>query len=270
MAITKKAKQPRGYEVQGIKYLELSEGVQPPLEAIAAPYLPVIEEDKLMETWFVIEAGQIVAFDMTALNSETKQVTNKKWLVQANGGAAQVVTYAANDVGEVIGIDSYNTGDPAAVAAAGAATKNIAANIPAGFAPYKFYTSAAEKIYHNFKLQHAVGFVTDYFIEVPLIYDTGATSTVQSTLETGHLVKPSTKGYPIKWVNGTDSVEQICGRCVRTDAIAVKDALDKVLVVPGLKLPGTGTSGKQLHEDVSLSGTSTKVTRKAKINITLL
>lgn len=271
MAITKRTKQPRGYEVQGIKFLELAEGVQPPLEAKPAPYLPFLEEDKLMEAWFVVEAGQIVAFDRTALNGETGQVTNKKWLVPANGGAAQTVTYAADDVGEVADIDEYNSGNVTVVAAAGAASKQIAANFPAGFAPYKYYSSSHPLVYRNFDLQPNVGFITDYFIEIPLIHDNDTVvGQEQSTLETGHLVQAGPLGWAVKWVNGSDSVEQICGRCVRTEAISVKDSLDKVLTVPGLSLPGTGTSGLQVHENVYLYGTTTLVSRKAKINITLL
>jgi len=269
MAISKRVKQPRGYEVQGIEYLELAEGVQPPLECIPAPYLAVVEEDKLFETWRVIQAGTIVAFDKTNFASETLQVTNKKWLVPANGGSDKTVTYAAADIDETIDIDSYEAANVEAVAAAGAATKQIAANFPAGFAPYAFFSSAAQLLYHNFKLQNTVGFITDYFIELPLVWDTGSTSVTQATLDTGHLVKPGASGEVVKWVNGNDSVDQIVGRCVRTDAIAVKDALNKVLTVPGLNLPGTGSSGRMLHENVYLRGTTTLVTRKAKINITL-
>lgn len=271
-SITKSAKSPRGYDVQGAKFLYVADGIQPPLELIPAWYLPVVEEDKLQEAWFVIKAGKIVALDRTLLNGETLTTTNRlnlKWLVLANGGAAQSITYAASDVGTVIDIDQLEAGDIDEVPAAATPTKQVAANFPAGFAPYNYYSSAHEKIYHNFKLQNTVGFITRGHIEIPLEYDTGATSVTQATLEVGHLVKPGANGEPVKFVHGSHSVDQIVGRAVQVLPISVVDALDKVLTVPGFRLPGTGTSGKQLHEDTNLVGTSNKVTRKVRINITL-
>ena len=270
MAITKVQKVPRGHDVQGIRYLEISEGVQPPMEAIPAYYLPVLEEDKLLEVWKVLRAGTIVAFDKTALNSETEQLTNKKWLVPANGGSATTVTYSADDVDLVLDIDELNSGAETLVAASGAASKSIAANFPAGFAPYDYYSSAIEKLYMNFTIQHRVGFLTDYLVEVPLIFDTGATSATQGTIETGCLVQPGADGEPVFFDPSSDSVDQVCGRVVRVDPVGVVDALDKVMTVPGFRLPGTGTSGKKLHEDVYLDGTSTKVARMARINIICL
>lgn len=276
MAIIKQTKQPRGYTVQDVKYLELSEGVQPPLEAIPAPYLATIEEDKYMESFYVVDAGQIVAFDQTLLGSEGTPTTNHKWVVPANGGTHQQIVYATNDVSQVVDLDSYisNPADPSAVAATKTTTGYVAANFPAGFAPYKYYTSAAQLIYRNFNLQSRVGFICDYFSEIPLIHDTGSSGTPsgqsQATVDTGHLLMAGPLGWAVKWISGSSSVEQIVGRCVRADAIAVTDSLDKVLTVPGLKLPGTATSGRQLHENVYLYGTTTLVSRKAKINITLL
>lgn len=272
MAITKRSKSDRIWQVQETKFLALSPGVQPPLESVPAPYLPFVKYDRAFDAWRVIEAGQIVAFDRSSLNGGA--VANLKWLVPANGGAAQVVTYSANDVSECADIDGYEAGVPAVVAAAGAASKNIAANIPAGFAPYDYFSGAHELVYHNFKLQGAVGFVTDYLIELPLEFDSGAAGVAQgqdqSTIVTGCLLKSGPLGWPVFWDPTTDTVDQIVGRAVRVDPITVKDALDKVVTVPGLALTGTGTGGRQTHENGYLLGTTTKVTRKVKINITLL
>ena len=269
--ITKASKVPRGYDVQGAKFLYIADGIQPPMEAIAARYLPVVEEDKIHESWFTVKAGNIVAFDKTLLDSETAPTkTNQKWLVLANGGTAQTVTYAADDVGVVLDIDELEAGNLKAVAGAGAASKQIAANIPAGFAPYNFYNSADELLLHNFKLQNTVGFLCRGLIELPLDHDTSSTVVTQATLDTGHIVASGASGEPIKWINGSTSVEQIVGRAVRVDGIAARDALDKVLTVPGFRLPGTGTSGRQLHEDVYLFGTTTLVSRRVRINITLV
>lgn len=271
-SITKATKVPRGYDVQGAKFLHISDGVQPPLESIPALYLPVVEEDKLLESWIVLKQGKIVALDKTALHSESGVSRNNlKWLVLANGAAAQTVTYTANDVGIVADIDELqDNGAIVAVTAAGAASKQIAANIPAGFLPYNAYNAAAEYVYHNFKLQNTIGFLCRGHIELPLDYDTGATSVTQATLDIGHLVKPGANGEPVKWVNGSDSVEQIVGRAVRVHGIEAKDALDKVLTVPGFSLPGTGTSGRKLHEHVYLAGTTDLVSRMVRINITLV
>lgn len=269
--ITKASKVPRGYDVQGAKFLYIADGIQPPMEAIAARYLPVVEEDKIHESWFTVKAGNIVAFDKTLLNSETAPTkTNQKWLVLANGGAAQTVTYAADDVGAVLDIDELEAGNLKAVVATGAASKQIAANIPAGFAPYNFYNTADELLLHNFKLQNTVGFLCRGLIELPLEFDTGADTDSQGTLDTGHIVASGVFGEPIRWINGSTSVEQLVGRAVRVDGIATRDALDKVLTVPGFRLPGTGTAGRQLHEDVYLFGTTVLVSRRVRINITLV
>lgn len=272
--VTKASKSPRGYDVQGAKFLYVADGIQPPLECIPAWYLPVGEEDKLQEAFFVIKAGVIVALDRTLLNAEvmTDNRLNQKWLVPANGAEAtgHAIAYTASDDNLTLDLDELDAGSIKVVlSTTRTVTKKIAVNFPAGFAPYNYYGSSAEKVFHNFKLQNTVGFITRGHIEIPLEYDTGATTVTQATLETGHLIRPGNNGEPVKWVSGTDSVEQIVGRAVRTDKIAAVDALDKVLTVPGFRLPGTGTAGRQLHEDVDLVGTTTKVSRKVRIDITL-
>jgi len=272
MAISKSNFAPRGYQVQQTKYLEVSDGLRPPLDAIPAEYLPVIEEDRYHELFFVIEAGQFVAFDQTSLNGGA--VDNENWLVPANGGAAQTVTYATDDISLVVDIDAIDAGAEALVTAAGAATKTIAANFPCGIAPQPYFSRAYLKAFHNVQPQDRVTFVARHLVEIPLRYDTGAVGVPagqsQATLLSGHLVMPGPLGWAVYFNPATDSIDQVAGRCVQVKTIAVVDALDKVQTVPGFNLPGTGTSGRQLHEDHFLLGTATNVTRKARINLMLL
>lgn len=277
MALTKTQKIPRGYEVQQTKYLELSEGKRPSLGQKVAPFLPVIEEDRYHEHFYVIESGQFVAFDQTSLNSGA--VDNSKWLVVANGGVAQALTYTSDCIDLVVDIDAYEAGDPTVVSAAGAATKNVAANFPLGVASQNYISGAYPLVRHNYDPQPFVPVLTRHLIEIPLLYDTGATKVArsgadpnndQATLLAGHLVMSGDGGWPVKWTSDS-SVEQIAGRCVHIRSWAVRDALDKVHTVPTFALPGTGTSGRQVHENQFLNGsTSTKISRLARINLMLL
>ena len=275
MALNKSQKIPRGLSVQSKKYLEVSQGDRPAIGATVAYYLPVIKEDKHLELWVTVEAGTIVAFDRTSLNGGA--VDNSNWLVPANGGNATTVTYGSNDINLTVDIDSIDSGSEAFVSSSGAATKTIAPNIPAGFAFYDYYAKQMEKAYFNTFPQPNVAFVCDYLIEVPLIYDTGASTVTQSGLASGDLVVAGANGEPVPFsmdltsnATAQASIEQIVGRCVQVKTISPVDSLDKVQTLPGLNLPGTGTSGRQLHEAVNLVGTSTLVSRKALINITLV
>jgi len=278
MAITKSQKIPRGYEVQPTRLRELGDGVSPSIQVFPAYYLPLVKEDKVHELWKVIEAGQIVAIDATSLHAS---VNNENWLVPANGAVATTLTYTTDDVAESTpDIDVLQSSGAYTAAAAGAASTTVAANLPAGFAVYDYYSKAVELVYHNTFPQPQVNFVTDYLFEIPLIFHAGdgAVGTTarssanpgdrQDSIAAGGLIQAGISGWPTRWTSAS-SVEQIVGRCVQVLTIGVKDALDKVHTVPGLSLPGTGTSGKQLHETYSLLGTSTDVVHKVRINITL-
>lgn len=279
MTISRTNRVPRGYEVQKDRYHYLSDGIAPALDLSAATFLPVVEEDKRHDLWFVVLAGQFVAKDQTSLNSGSYD--NTQMLVPANGLVAQTVTYTSDDVGLTLDIDQLNSGTEATVTAAGAATKTIAANYPAGMAPFKYYSKAFEKVYFNNFPQPNHVFITSGLVEVPLIFhgSDGATATdrasadpgtEQDTLDDGRLVMSGTGGYPVLWTSDS-SVEQICGRCIEVVTISTtEDALDKVHTVPGLSLPGTGTGGRAFFEDFYLNGSSsTKVVRKARINLLL-
>src|SRR3990167_6095626 len=192
MAITKTNKQPRGHTIQKTRFRDMGTEGAPSSEAYPAYFLPVQEEDKVHDLWWVILAGQIVAFDQTSINSGTYD--NAKELVPANGGAAVSVVYAANDVDVVLDIDQLNSGSDTLVTAAATATKQIAANRPCGVAPFNYYTRASEKAHWNVFPQPTVTFVTKGMFEIPLIFHTtaGAASVAatdeQDTLDDGHLV----------------------------------------------------------------------------------
>jgi hypothetical protein len=280
MAITKTQKQPRGHEVQKTRFRDMGTEASFPLETYAAYWLPVLEEDKVHDLWWVVLAGQFVALDKTSINSGVYD--NGREVVLANGGAAQNVVYAADDVtARILDIDQLNSGSETLVTAAKTATKQVASNFPLGVAPYNFYTKATEKSHFNVFPQPNITFVNTGMYELPLLYDStdGAvgvaatndqgSSGTNGAIGTGNLIRSGALGWPVRW-GTSESVEQICGRCIRRITIAVDDSLDLVHTVPGLSLPGTGTSGRQLHEDFTLIGDSTKyAVSKARIILML-
>lgn len=273
MAITKAQFEPRGYGVQKTRFANLGDYQTSPLEVHPAYYLKTQEEDKRHDLWFVVLAGQFVAFDRTSLNSA---VYEKKQLVIANGGTAQSLTYTSDDVtAKVLDIDELNAGRETVLTAAKTCTKQIAANRPCGVAPYNYYCKATEKTYWNVFPQPNVTYMTGGIYEIPLIYRPAdgalgvAAADDQDSLDSGLLVRSGALGWPVRWVNGSDNLEQLCGRLEQLVVISTTvDALDKVHTVPGLNLPGTGTSGRQIHEDFYVLGsTSTKVATKARIRL---
>ena len=272
MAYTKTQFVPDEYAVQKVRLLRLNDGESPALNQLAAYYLPVQEKDYHFDLWFVVVAGQVVSFDQTSLNSGA--IDNKLWMVPANGGAEQIVTYTANDVSLTADIDELETGAYTAVTAAGAATKRLAANYPAGITEKNWYSMAYHKAHDNIKPANRCTYVTRGLFEIPLLYGSGATlgahtTQDQSTITRSCLLKSGPLGWPVEWDSAHDSVDQLIGRCETLTTIAAVDALDKVQTVKGLNLPGTGTSGRQLHENYYLYGTTTLVTTKMAYHLRL-
>lgn len=233
---------PRGYERNANltrSFLEISEGIRPALSVRPAQYLPVKVQDHYLNDWVVITAGTIVAVDASGD------------LVNANGGASQLLTYTSDDVGITIDIDS--NGHDSYVAAAGASSTRVTGNKPIGVAPYDYYqninqgfdsaTPAGLTKYTNYQIQDKVAVLCDYLIEVPVKTACDASGTIN----VGDLVQSNADGQFILWKNGTHDVTQIVGRCIQRKAVAAVDNLDKVQTVPGLGLSGSDTAGIPQH-----------------------
>ena len=226
---------PRGYErTRGL--LEVSEGQRPAVEYKPAQYLPVVREDRNLEDWVVVEAGRIVAVDPSGD------------LVLCNGGAAQTLTYTANDIGITVDID--DAGHDTYVTAAGTSSASVAGNKPIGVAPYDYYQNlnagfggtGATK-YLNYQWQDKVAVLCDYLVEVPVL----ATTDASGAIAAGDLVSSDANGRFIKWVDGSTNVSQIVGRCIQRATVSAVDNLDKVQTVPGLGLSGSDTNGVPSH-----------------------
>ena len=90
----------------------------------------------------------------------------------------------------------------------------------------------------------------------------------------GTLLQSDADGFLIRWIDGTDSVEQIVGRAWQRLTIATEEAkrgLSKVHTVKGLTNSGSDTGGVPSHLDVVTQGTTTKATElfRAVINVGL-
>jgi hypothetical protein len=236
------ARIPRGYERNSNlvrEFLEISEGQRPALELRPAQYLPVKYQDHYLNDWVVVTAGTIVAVDPSGD------------LVNANGGASQVLTYTANDIGITVDLDA--NGHDEYVATAGASSSRVAGNKPIGVAPYDYFQNINAGFdsanptgltkYTNYQIQDKVAVLCDYLIEVPVKTAVDASGTVN----VGDLVQSDANGGFILWRNGTHDVTQIVGRCIQRKAVAAVDNLDKVQTVPGLGLSGSDTAGVPQH-----------------------
>jgi len=236
------ARIPRGYERNSNlvrEFLEISEGERPALELRPAQYLPVKYQDRYLNDWVVVTAGTIVAVDASGD------------LVNANGGASQLLTYTADDVGLTVNFDS--NGHDTYVAAAGNTSNRVPGNKPIGVAPYDYFQNinagfdsaspTAITKYTNYQIQDKVAVLCDYLIEVPVKTACDASGTIRA----GDLVQSDANGGFILWRNGTHDVTQIVGRCIQRKTVAAVDNLDKVQTVPGLGLSGSDTAGVPQH-----------------------
>ena len=258
------ARIPRGYERNSHlvrEFLEISEGQRPALELRPAQYLPVLYQDHYLNDWVVIKAGTIVAVDASGD------------LVPANGGEGKVLTYAADDIGATINIDE--NGRDAYVSATGNSSTILASNKPIGVAPYDFFQNINAGFdsasptgltkYTNYQIQDKVAVLCDYLIEVP-VKASAPNMDASGTIKAGDLLMSDSAGNFRIWINGTNSVDQIVGRCIQRKTVAAVDNLDKVQTVPGLGLSGSDTAGVPQH----LYNYTTKLPYTSKLLIQLM
>jgi hypothetical protein len=235
------ARIPRGYERNSNlvrEFLEISDGIRPALELRPAQYLPVKYQDHYLNDWVVVTAGTIVSVDASGD------------VVNANGGAAQALTYTANDVGVTV-LYSSNGHDTYVVSAGAGGT--VPGNKPIGVAPYDYFQNINAGFdsanptgltkYTNYQIQDKVAVLCDYLIEIPVTTGVDASGRVN----VGELVQSDANGGFVIWKNGINDVTQIVGRCIQRKAVAAVDNLDKVQTVPGLGLSGSDTAGVPQH-----------------------
>lgn len=235
MAISKSLKTIAEVDQQAVPFLHVSEPVAPHQEFKAVGYLPVDRQDPSTEEYFTIEAGKVVA-----LSADTDARFAGK-LDLCNGGAAQTLTYAAADIGRTEDIDNADN----LVTVAGAASTNQPANFPLGVTLWPVWQGTITERLKNFRLQDVVTVLAQAYAEYPVLYDTQDTG-AQALVE-GRGVMSGPVGELVLWRNGTDSVDQLVGRCWRISSIAAVGDLDKVRTMTGLGLAGTGTSGIPQH-----------------------
>ncbi len=200
--------------------VEHSEGVRPAIEFKPAAWLPVQFFDKYYENWNVVLPGKIVALD-----NDGRVVPAQYGLTSAS------ITYAQNDIDA--GVLDVRTG--VTLVSGGLGTFNVSAvtdfmgrgesealaiSKPIGVAPYAYLrwaggdgSNPAELLQHNYQMQHMVAVLCDYVIELPLIPDTQAStsltfgspsSNVSTSSAVGNLpVAANTVRTPISWVGST-------------------------------------------------------------------
>jgi hypothetical protein len=240
MAITKVAKSFDEYDVQVTPFLKVSDIDAPHEQFQVAGYIPVAlgRKDAVNDEYFTIEGGRVVAITATS-DSATGRWENR--LTLANGGSAQTYTYSADDIGRTEDIDNPDN----LVTLADASSLDDAANLPIGIAPYPYYQGTLVDRLRNYELQPTVAVWNTAYCEFPVLFDeqdTGATALVD-----GCAIMSGDQGQIIRFQHGTDSVDQLIGRCWVLSTIAATGGLDKVHTVRGLGLSGTDTSGIPAH-----------------------
>jgi hypothetical protein len=224
----------------------ISENLTPPAEFGVVEYLPVLRKDGMNDEYYSIEGGRVVA--ITAVTAA--RFLNK--LDLANGGTNADVVYTANDIGIA---DDIAVSGATQSAVTGTATNTGArlANFPIGIVLQPVFNGTMKDRYTNFTLQPLIAVVNQGYWEYPVTF------TSQSTLVRGGLVRSGLVGEIIDWVSGSDTVDQIVGRCWKIETIVAKSGLDKVQTLKNSGLSGTATSGKNawLNVDHQSGGKAT-------------
>lgn len=235
MAITKALKTIAEVDQQSVPFLHVSEVIAPHEDLRPVGYHPVDRQDPSTEEFFVYEAGRVVA-----LTTRTEARFDGK-LALANGGVAQAVVYAANDVNRTEDIDNPDN----LVTAAATASATDTANFPLGITLWPVWQGTITERFKNFRLQDVVTVLAQAYVEYPVLHDTQDTGA--QTLVEGRGLASGPVGELVLWRDGTDSVDQLVGRCWLISTIAAVGDLDKVRTMTGLGLTGTDTSGIPQH-----------------------
>ncbi len=177
--------------------VEYSEAHRPHGEYIVADWLPVGRYEKHYENYFVVSTGKIIAFDRTG------KVVPAGLKTAFAVGSGDVLTYATADATTLT--TDLTTGVAVAVAAGYTRAEITAAllalglldasenaedfiSYPVGVAPYNFLQWAggdgfnpANLKEHNNMMQHRVGILCKYVVELPLVPAAHAGSDLSSS-----------------------------------------------------------------------------------------
>jgi len=229
---------------------EISDSSRPALAYKPDKSLPVVFMDLELRDWVVVAKGTIVA------------VNSNGDLVIANGNASATYTYTINDQNAGV-IKADGT-----LASAGD-TVTYAANTPVGVAPTDYFQDISNR-YANYKMNTvALGILCERVVEVPYftLADLGTAdsaaatlaatqvkiggcaydSTSATALTNGCFLRSDLNGKFIKWVSGTDTVDQIVGQVLLLDSAFPKDLLQFVQTYPFSEMAGSETGGFPGH-----------------------
>lgn len=227
-----------------LNVVEFSDGIRPAGTFRPAPWLPVKFFDKHYEDWMVVLGGKILACD------------NAGWLVPAQYGlASATITYTASDV--TAGVLDVRTGAPLLIGAIGtfdvsAVTSFMGSGVamavgaPIGVAMYPYWKWAGDNSAlddgfnplgyqkHNYNMQHAVTFLCDSVLELPLVpattaaanltYASYASNKVTFAAVANRPVATNTMRTPITFGAGTQSDQAVRFKTQKATAAEV-DAL---------------------------------------------
>ena len=273
--------------------VEYSEGIRPTGEFMPAPYLPAIRYDPQFEEYKVVSDGMPVCFDSNgylvpagfridaALYKSTFEATAGTQAANiAAADAAVSLFYTATDVSRgvlnALGV-AVVAGEPVVKSffdtagwASGDLDQTTTLSHHVGTADYDFWShpggDGVNPAYYNkmnFNLQHRVGFLTDYMLQLPLCEDAtsyaaapmanlAAIIAASGTLKPGMFITydvnsiyvPTTDGYTFT----ADEAPMVVGQVIEVRTDFPRDYLDKVRTryndLGDLnKMPGTATSG---------------------------
>lgn len=258
MPIPQSIKIPRDFARQPlINFQEISKGERPAITEVGNSWMPVVQLSPTQNEYWNMLAGIIVAHQGGVL-------------VPANNATACNVVYAAADVNYTEDIGNMTNLVAAAVTRANA----LVANLPVGWLWHHIFSTAIPLRNINYDLQPNIVTLNDYIVQFPIRWH--EQSEGANALVDGCLVRPLASattgkvGSPVRWVNGVDSAEQICGRVLRLEAIAIIDNLDKVRTVRGLGISGDGTGGFEHWLVANHEDTGAQATHKATVAIDLM
>lgn len=195
-------------------FREYSEGIRigGGLNFRPAPYLHIVEWDKNIEKGVVMKKGTIVS------------ITSDGYIVPANGGTAQTITYDSRDIEEgVIDIDTWSS-TPAAVESAGESSASIAANYPIGVLQYDvFQWDMNDDPWYQVQKQIAI--LEDYLV----MYAIDETRDGENTYTPGLWVVPDTEGYPVPLDVSEIDIEVTVDGTAGTGTLDLSDVLHQVV-----------------------------------------
>lgn len=269
--------------------VEISEGLRPTGDFMPAPYLPMLRYNEYFREYFVVSAGKILSFDTNGNlipSGYRKQAAAYKAAADAGANigagitAADALTtitkYTATDVAQ--GVKNAKgvlvvAGEPVVKSfftiTALPLVQTTFVSTPVGSASYNFWrhpggdgVNPAFYRQSNWNLQHKVGFLTRYVLEVPLVankatYDAAPFTGIAACVAASGSVKAgmyitydADSNYAVTGYDfGAADHADILGQVTEVFSDGPFGLLDKVRTAQNGpseldKMPGTATGGK--------------------------